>query len=101
MLSNHIYYNCKVTTNTGQEFLVDANWIHNNGLDNWQNWTCNAGKDRIYIDSKLDVFNGECINDQLGNILTGWDIMTTATTCKKIRCTGCTDDLIQHKKESK
>ena len=101
MFSNHTYYNCKVTTNTGQEFLVDANWIHNNGLDNWQNWTCNAGKDRIYIDSKVDVFNGECINDQLGNILTGWDIMTTATTCKKIRCTGCTDDLIQHKKESK
>ena len=101
MFSNHTYYNCKVTTNTGQEFLVDANWIHNNGLDNWQNWTCNAGKDRIYIDSKLDVFNGECTNDRLGNILTGWDIMTTATTCKKIRCTGCTDDLIQHKKESK
>jgi hypothetical protein len=99
--SNHIYYNCKVTTDDGQEFLIDANWMHNENLDHWQGWICNAGKDRIYIDSDLDVHSGMCKNDQLGNILTGWDILTDATTCNRLQCTGCTDDLIQHKREKR
>jgi len=98
--SNHIYYNCKVTTDSGQEFLLDANWIHNQQLDNWKNWSCNAGLDRIYINADLDVFGGECMNDHLGNILTEWDVLTAATTCQRARCTGCTDDLIQYKREN-
>lgn len=94
---NHIYYNCKITTDDGQEFLVDANWIHNQGLDTWQNWSCNAGKDRIYVDANLDVHSGECKNDGLGNILTGWNLLPDATICQRPRCTGCTDDLLQRK----
>lgn len=98
--SNHIYYNCRVTTDNGQEFLIDANWMHNENLDHWNGWACNVGKDRIYIDAKLNVFSGECKNDQLGNILTGWDVLADATTCQRLRCTGCTDDLIQHKRKN-
>jgi len=48
----------------------------------------------------LNVFGGECKNDHLGNISTGWVILTDATICQKSRCTGCTDDLIQYKRKN-
>ena len=79
--------------------MVSANWLHNENLDNWQGWECDTGFNRIYIDKDLNVYNGECKNDYLGNIFTSWELLNGSTICKQKRCSGCTDDLIQNKKE--
>jgi hypothetical protein len=99
MLEDHRYYNCKVTLDNGQEFRISANWIHNNNLDHWQGWACAAGSKRISVDKNFNVYSAQCDNDVLGNIFTNWDIFTGPTTCKKSRCTGCTDDLLTEKRK--
>jgi hypothetical protein len=91
--TNHQYYNCRIYLDDQTEFLVDANWLHNNNLDQWQNWQCNAGADRIYIDPVGDVYSGECKNDHLGHIDQGWDLQQSAQ-CRRKTCTGCADDLL-------
>jgi len=93
---NHSNYNCKITTDNDQEYLVYANWIHNNRLDNWKGWHCDSGFTRFYIDKNFDIWNGECQNTQLGNVLGEWEICTD-NICKLETCTGCTDDLIVKK----
>lgn len=94
---NQKNFNCKIVTDQNREFYVYANWIHNQGLDYWQGWSCEAGQTRISIDGNLDVFGGACLNDKLGNIKTGWDLLTSNTQCRRERCSPCTDDLITEK----
>ena len=79
----HDNYNCQVTDDQGQEHLVYANWLHNEHLDNWLGYCCDAGHTRFHIDKNFDVWSGEC--------------KKTDTICKRITCTGCTDDLIVKK----
>lgn len=93
------YYNCEITLSTGEKHLVGANWIHNNHLDCWQGWSCSAGSQRLDIDKDLNVWSGQCHNDHLGNLKTGWAPLTNGTICKQICCTGCTDDLLIAKQE--
>ena len=90
---NHTNYNCRITTDSGEEFLVYANWIHNEKLDYWQGWKCDAGNTRFYIDKNFDIWSGECRNDLLGNVLGDWDVKVNSL-CHQPTCTGCTDDLI-------
>jgi len=97
-LSNHENYNCRVTTESGEEFLVYANWIHNEQLDNWKGWQCEAGATRLLIDKDFGIYSGECKNDYLGNALTDFQL-SEHTICKQDRCTGCTDDLIVAKQK--
>lgn len=96
---NHQYYNCKVVLENNETFLLDANWIHNNQLDCWKDWSCSAGSLRLCIDEKFDVYSGECNNDYLGNLNTGWAPLSEPTVCKKDRCSGCTDDLLVQKQQ--
>jgi len=97
---NHSNYNCTITTDSGKQYNVFANWIHNQQLDNWQGWQCNAGLTRLYIDKNGDVYSGECCNDHLGNVfLDTFKINTRPTTCQQSRCTGCTDDLVVKKQQ--
>ena len=97
---NHSNYNCKITLDSGEQFRVYANWIHNEQLDQFQGWSCDAGHTRFYIDKNFDIWDGECQNTHLGNVLTEWNI-NTDTICKRSTCTGCTDDLIvaKHKND--
>lgn len=95
---NHPNYNCKIITDTGKEYQVYANWIHNNDLDHWQGWICDAGKTRFYIDKNFDIWSGECQNNHLGNALTKWEPKVD-TICQQATCTGCTDDLITKKQK--
>ena len=92
-LENHQNYNCEITTDSGETFKVYANWIHNNKLDSWRGWNCQAGTTRIYINKQFDLFGGECKNDYLGNALGEFNILN-GTICKRDTCTGCTDDLL-------
>lgn len=94
MFENHQYYNCKIQLDSGETFCVSANWIHNQQLDLWQGWQCAAGQQRLMIDENFDVFSGECLNDNLGNLLSEWRPLEQPTVCKQVRCTGCTDDLL-------
>jgi hypothetical protein len=92
----HENYNCRVTDEQGQEHLVYANWIHNERLDTWQGYRCDAGHTRFYIDKNFDAWSGECKNNYLGNVLDTWSSKPD-TVCKQTTCTGCTDDLITKK----
>ncbi len=98
-LTNHEYYNCEVITSDSTKYRISANWLHSHELDNWKDWQCEAGYNRVYIDSDNNVFSGQCFNDNLGNLDTQWTLLNTPTVCKRDRCTGCTDDLIVYKKE--
>lgn len=84
-----------------RHYRLEGNWIHNENLDHWQGWECDAGRTRLYIDSDNNVFGGQCLNDKLGNLNSGWNILNNPTICKQQRCTGCTDDLIVAKREVK
>jgi hypothetical protein len=97
---NHQYYNCKIQLDTGQTYFVDANWLHNTGLDTWHGWSCDAGYKRIEIDANFNVASGECKNDKLGNLLDTWDLLSSPTTCYQSTCSGCADDLIIGKRKS-
>lgn len=93
-IPNHKFYNCVATSTEGTKYFLDANWIHNNNLDHWQDWKCHAGSDRIYIAADGNVYSGECRNDLLGNVNDYWELLKTETVCQRNRCTGCTDDLM-------
>lgn len=96
----HEYYNCEALLSNGRRYRIEGNWLHNENLDHWEGWNCEAGYNRIYIDADDNVYGGQCLNDQLGHLRTGWDVLPTATVCKKARCNGCTDDLIISKSEN-
>ena len=87
-----------MTTDSGEEYQVYANWIHNNNLDHWQGWTCDAGHTRFAIDKDFNVWSGECQNDYLGNALGQWSPIPSAI-CQRTTCTGCTDDLLTRKQQ--
>lgn len=93
---NHKNYNCEVVTDQGHKYLVFADWIHNNQLDNFKGWNCDAGITRLAIDENLNVYSAYCENDYLGNAVLGFDL-NQQTICKQNTCTGCTDDLIVKK----
>jgi hypothetical protein len=88
-----------VQLDTGETHFVDANWIHNSGLDTWHGWSCDAGHKRIDINANFDVRSGECGNDNLGNLFGTWNPLSSPTTCQRPVCTGCTDDLIIGKRK--
>ena len=94
----HNNYNCCATDEHGNQHLVYANWLHNQGLDTWQGYRCSAGETRFYIDKNFDIWGGECKNSHLGNVLENWQPQTNQI-CKQTTCTGCTDDLITSKQQ--
>ena len=67
MIKDHDNYNCRITTDNGEQHLVYANWIHNQGLDTWQGYHCDAGHTRLLIDNNFDVWSGECKNKTGGS----------------------------------
>ena len=91
-LHNQKNHNCRVTTDTGNEYLVYSSWLHNEQLDLWNGWHCDAGNTRLFIDKNFNVYGGECRNDHLGNALDGFTLLEHAV-CQQERCSGCTDDL--------
>ena len=94
---NHPNYNCRVKLDNGEEYLIYANWMHNENLDNWQGWHCQAGSVRLMIDKDLQVYGGECKNDYLGSAIDGFEPLSS-TICQQPTCTGCTDDLMIEKR---
>lgn len=96
---NHQYYNCKIELDNGEQYNVDANWLHIMNLDHWQGWQCLAGSKRLSIEHNFNVYSASCGNDFLGNALTGWELLTGATVCKKSRCSGCIDDILTEKQK--
>jgi len=97
---NHNNYNCEVTLDNGEKYLVYSNWLHNSKMDYWKNWQCEAGVNRILVTENFDVFSGECKNNYLGNLFGEFKILNE-NFCKRDRCTGCTDDLIIKKYKKK
>lgn len=72
--------------------------MHNQKIDNFKGWRCDAGVTRISIDQEGQVRCGECANTDLGNLNTGWELLEeSAAICKRDRCGGCADDLMTKK----
>lgn len=84
---------------SGEQFDIYANWIHNEKQDNFQGWSCEAGHTRFYIDKNFNIWDGECKNTQLGHVLGEWNTNPN-NICKRETCTGCTDDLITTKNQN-
>jgi hypothetical protein len=95
---DHSNYNCCITLDNGEDFVVFANWIHNNNLDQWHGWTCDAGHTRLMIDKDLNVWSGECKNDFFGRADEHF-YTNASTVCKRKTCTPCTDDLSVRKSQ--
>lgn len=93
MFENHENYNCRVTLDDGSEYTMYASWLRNADQHHWQGWYCESGATRIYIDKNLQVWSGECKNDWLGDITSGWRLLDDHSVCQRETCTGCTDDL--------
>ena len=98
-LTEHEFYNCKIELDNGNSHLIAGNWLHNQNLDHWKGWHCDAGYSRIYIDSDNNVYSGQCVNDHLGKLGSDWQLLFGPTVCKQDRCNGCTDDLIAKKQK--
>lgn len=97
---NHKNYNCQVTTESGESFLLSANWLNNNDLNRFQNWRCFTGVNRIVITENLDVYNAACQTKFLGNLNTNWELLNDPITCPNIKCTSNTDDLMTRRYNS-
>ena len=96
---NHLHYNCEIELDNGETYKVSANWLHNNNLDNWQGWECDAGYRRLDIDIDFNVHSALCYNEKLGNLFESWAVHDQPSICRRSRCTGCTDDLLIGKHE--
>lgn len=95
--SNQKNHNCRVTLDTGEEYLVYSNWIASEGLHHFKDWYCDAGRTRFFIDSEFNVFSCESgRNDNLGT-LDSFEILSNGTHCKQDICPHCTDDLATYK----
>ena len=97
---NHKNYNCQITTESGEDFLIYANWLNNNDLNHFQGWECYTGVTRIHITTNQDVYNGLCLTDKLGNLNTGWNLRTKPLTCPNEKCTANTDDLMTRRSKT-
>jgi hypothetical protein len=95
---DHINYNCEITLDTGESYRVYSQWLSNQNLANWKGWQCDAGYKRIYV-LEDEIFGGACNQDHLGNFNTGWDILTSPTTCRRETCSVNTDDLLLYKQK--
>ena len=91
-------YNSKVTFDDGTTSLIYANRLHNEEVDYWQAWHCDAGVNYIYI-YQNEVYSGECVNDKLGVLDKDWELFDNYTICHLPRCSGCTTDLMQKKQK--
>ena len=97
MWTNHENYNCRVSLEDGSQYHVYANWLKNNQLHHWFGWHCEAGAARMHIDKDLVVWSGECKNDELGPIDGEWSLFEHHSVCRRLKCGGCTDDLLTAK----
>lgn len=96
---NHYHNNnCQIELDNGEKYLIYAPWMHNQHIDNFKGWRCDAGVTRISIDQTGQVFSGECRDSDLGNLITGWQLLEESDAiCKRDTCAGCADDLMTKK----
>ena len=96
--NHHHSHNCLIELDNGETYSVYAPWMHNQKIDNFKGWRCDAGVTRISIDQVGQIFSGECHNDNLGNLNTGWELLEESVAiCKRDRCGGCADELMTKK----
>lgn len=96
---NHTNYNCKIELDNGEVFSVYSQWLCNQQLFYWKNWECNAGFKRMYINANEEVFGGICQNEKLGDLKSGWELLTGPTICQQDHCSPNTDDLVVFKQK--
>lgn len=98
MTVNDRNYNSKVTFEDNTTALIYASRLHNENLNYWLGWHCDAGVNYIYIYDN-EVYSGECRNDKLGTLDQDWELIDNYTICKLDRCSGCTTNLLQKKQK--
>jgi organic radical activating enzyme len=78
---------------SGLEEKLNAQFLVKNNLNIFNNWTCNAGIDGVFIDSKGYIFRGTCLQgDSLGNIQDGFvTLPSESIICERKVCECITD----------
>lgn len=95
--SNQKNYNCRVTLDNNEEYLVYSNWLASEDNHHFKDWSCDAGRTRFFIDSEFNVYSCESgRNDHLGHI-DNFEVLSNGTKCKLDICPYCTDDLATYK----
>lgn len=95
--SNQKNYNCRVTLDNNEEYLVYSNWLASEDNHHFKDWSCDAGRTRFFIDADFNVYSCESgRNDHLGQI-DNFEVLANGTKCKLDICPYCTDDLATYK----
>lgn len=91
-------YNTIVYYDDGDAVQIHGQKLDNLGLNNFQDWQCDAGFNRIIIMPDTSVYSAECENDAMGKLSdNSFQLFTHPTTCKRVRCTGNPDDIMVQK----
>ena len=96
MLEESRHYNCIAEDEQGRLYKIHADQLRNKQMNHFLGWKCDAGVSRLFIDVDQTVWSGACRNTRLGDA-TGWQLLDSPDTCRRSKCSGCTDDLIVKK----
>lgn len=92
------FYNVEVEYDDGSTIKTYATRLNFLELNKFKGWTCYAGYYRINIASTGEVFDGECYNQSLGNLVDrSFQLRTGPGLCRLDRCTGNPDDIMINK----
>jgi MoaA/NifB/PqqE/SkfB family radical SAM enzyme len=71
-----------------QKQFSNSNEISLRKLNQFKDWTCNIGIERLHIYNSGDVYRNTCkVGDKLGNIYEDFDIPTKPVICSRQVCT--------------
>jgi hypothetical protein len=82
-----------VVWENSKEEKLNAQFLVKNNLNKFKGWSCSAGLDGIFINSKGEVFRGTCLQGEiLGNIQDGFiNLPSDPVICEKKTCECLTD----------
>ena len=85
-LSYWLSEDATVRLKDGRRLPVVSSALIDNGLNSFIDWTCNVGEQGIHIYNNGNVYSSICRARLLGNIFTGFSMVTAGVICKKDRC---------------
>jgi len=77
----------------GETIEIFADNLVQKNLNHFKGWQCNAGVERIYIESDFTVYSGQCKNNILGNLFDeNFSLIEDYVLCEQNSC-DCAGDI--------
>jgi hypothetical protein len=80
------YADMQLTLDNGQKLPVHAQALVNMRVNKFPGWRCNAGTDRIFINTDGMVYGGMCKAVQLGDMLSEFKLLDKPVVCDGREC---------------